>query len=43
MPSSPTCPDDADLLAVAAGEEPSAELRAHLAVCPHCPGRLERM
>jgi len=34
MPSSLTCPDDADLLAVAAGEEPSEELQKHLAWIP---------
>ena len=42
MPSSLTCPDDAELLAVAAGEEPSAELREHLADCSSCRSRLER-
>jgi hypothetical protein len=41
MPSSLTCPDDAELLAVASGDPPSAELEAHLANCPICPERLE--
>jgi len=43
MPSSLTCPAEAELLAVAAGEEPSEELRAHLSRCPTCPGRLEQL
>jgi len=37
------CPEEAELLALAAGEEPSAELRAHVSRCPECPGRLERL
>ena len=40
---SPICPDEAEPLAVASGDEPSAELRQHLADCPHCPERLERL
>ncbi len=43
MVSSPTCPDDAELLAVVVGEEPSEELREHLDACPKCLGRLERL
>jgi serine/threonine protein kinase len=42
MPSSLTCPDDGELLAVAAGEAPSAELRKHLAECPECRARQEQ-
>jgi predicted Ser/Thr protein kinase len=42
MPSSLTCPSEEELLAAAAGEEPSDELRRHLAECPSCRGRLER-
>ena len=42
MPSSLTCPDDADLLAVAAGEEPSEELQKHLEECSSCSVRLDR-
>jgi predicted Ser/Thr protein kinase len=41
MPLSLTCPDDAELLAVASGDPPSAELKAHLADCPTCRKRLE--
>jgi serine/threonine protein kinase len=43
MVSSPACPNEAELLAVVVGEEPSNELREHLAACPKCPGRLERL
>jgi predicted Ser/Thr protein kinase len=42
MTSSLTCPDDAELLAIAAGEEPPAELQRHLDGCPRCGARLER-
>src|SRR6516165_4453777 len=42
MPSSLTCPGDADLLAVAAGEEPSEELQKHLEECRSCSVRLDR-
>jgi hypothetical protein len=44
MPSSLTCPEEAELLAVAAGEDPSVELRMHLSGCPLCRellGKLE--
>ena len=41
MPSSLTCPDDAELLAVASGDEPSPALRGHLADCSKCRERLE--
>ncbi len=40
MPSSLTCPEDAELLAVAAGEEPSETLQAHLNDCARCRERL---
>jgi hypothetical protein len=43
MPSSLTCPSEEELLAVAAGEEPSDELRRHLAECPSCRERLEQL
>ena len=43
MVSSPTCPGDAELLALVVGEEPSEELREHLDACPKCLGRLERL
>jgi hypothetical protein len=43
MLSSRTCPDEVELLAVAAGEEPSGSLRNHVAACPHCPGHLVRL
>jgi predicted Ser/Thr protein kinase len=42
MPSTATCPDEAELLAVAAGERPSAELQLHLASCSKCRERLEQ-
>jgi hypothetical protein len=42
MTSSLTCREDAELLAVAAGEEPSEELRKHLDECPSCSARLAR-
>ncbi len=42
MPSSLTCSDDAELLAVASGESMPEELRAHLADCSTCRERLER-
>jgi predicted Ser/Thr protein kinase len=43
MTSSLTCPDDAELLAVVAGEVPSDELRQHLDRCPMCAARRERL
>jgi hypothetical protein len=43
MPSSLTCPEEAELLAVAAGEEASHELRMHLAGCPLCRERLGQL
>ena len=43
MPSSLTCPEEAELLAVAAGEEPPDELRMHLSGCPHCRERLGQL
>jgi hypothetical protein len=42
MPSSLTCLSDEELLAIAAGEEPSSELRDHLDRCPECSERLRR-
>jgi hypothetical protein len=42
MPSSLTCPDDAELLAVASGDELSPGQRGHLADCSRCRERLER-
>jgi predicted Ser/Thr protein kinase len=42
MPSILTCPDDAELLAAAGGEQLSAELQEHLAQCPRCPERVNR-
>jgi predicted Ser/Thr protein kinase len=42
MPSGPICPGDAELLAVAAGDEPPPDLRAHLADCSRCRERLDR-
>jgi Protein kinase domain/Domain of unknown function (DUF4384) len=42
MPSSLTCPDDAELLALAAGDPPSAEMRSHLDECASCRARLGR-
>jgi eukaryotic-like serine/threonine-protein kinase len=42
MPSSLTCPDDAELLAVASGESISEGLRTHLGDCSKCRERLER-
>jgi hypothetical protein len=43
MPSSLTCPEEPELLAVAAGEEPSEELRMHFAGCPLCRERLGQL
>ncbi len=37
------CPEEAELLAVAAGEKPSEELRAHLSGCQTCAGRLAQL
>ena len=42
MPSSLTCPEDHELLALAAGEEPPEELRAHLAGCSRCREQVEQ-
>jgi serine/threonine protein kinase len=42
MPSSLTHPEDPELLAVAAGEEPSEALRAHLAACGRCREQVEQ-
>jgi predicted Ser/Thr protein kinase len=42
MPSSLTCPEEPELLAVAAGDEPRAELRNHLAGCSQCRDQVER-
>jgi len=43
MPSSPTCPDDAELLAAAAGEPMLEEVRSHLDQCLACRERLEQI
>jgi hypothetical protein len=40
MPSVQACPEEAELLAVAAGEVPSETLKAHLADCSRCRERL---
>ena len=42
MPSSLTCPEDPELLAVASGEEPSEAFRAHLAGCSRCREQVDR-
>jgi serine/threonine protein kinase len=42
MTSSLTCPSDEELLAIAAGEEPSSALRDHLDRCAECSERLRR-
>ena len=42
MPSSLTCPEDAELLALAMGEPVPAEVTAHLAGCASCQARLDR-
>ena len=42
MPSSLTCPDEADLLALAMGEPVAAAIAAHVAGCTSCQTRLER-
>ena len=43
MPSSLTCPDDAELLALAMGDPVPAEVTAHVAGCPSCQSRLEQL
>jgi predicted Ser/Thr protein kinase len=43
MHSSLTCLSDEQLDAVAAGEEPTDDVRAHLAECSHCRERLKRI
>ncbi len=43
MPSSLTCPDDAELLAAAAGELMGEGLQAHLGQCTRCRNRLEQI
>src|SRR5262245_43566239 len=43
MPSSATCPEDANLLGLALGEPGPAEVPAHVAECPDCQERLERL
>lgn len=37
------CPKETDLLALAAGDEPSAGLLAHLDSCPSCRGLIRRL
>src|SRR5208283_2769681 len=43
MPSSLTCPDEAELPALAMGDPGPAEVTAHLAGCPSCQSRLEQL
>ncbi|MGO9601601.1 MAG: protein kinase domain-containing protein [Isosphaeraceae bacterium] len=43
MISSLKCPDEAELLAVATGDKPSEKQRQHLAGCPACCARIERV
>jgi hypothetical protein len=43
MTSIRPCPDEVDLLAVAAGDEPSEQDLGHLAVCGDCRRRVDRM
>jgi hypothetical protein len=43
MPSSPTCPEEAELLGLAMEDPPPAEVAAHLAGCASCQSRLERL
>jgi hypothetical protein len=43
MPSSLTCPEEAELLALAMGDPAAAEVTAHLAGCASCQSRLERL
>jgi hypothetical protein len=43
MLSSPTCPEDADLLALAMGEPVPAEVTAHVAECASCQSRHEQL
>jgi anti-sigma factor RsiW len=42
MPSILTCPQETELLALAAGEADSEAIRMHLARCPRCRDRLAR-
>ncbi len=42
MPSSPTCPEEAELLPLAMGDPVPAEVEAHVAGCAMCQSRLER-
>jgi predicted Ser/Thr protein kinase len=42
MPSSLTCPEEAELLALAMGDPVPAEVTAHLAGCASCQTRLEQ-
>ncbi len=43
MPSSLTCPEEAELLALAMGDPVPAEVTAHVAGCPSCQSRLEQL
>jgi eukaryotic-like serine/threonine-protein kinase len=43
MPSRATCPDEAELLTVAAGEPASADLQRHLVDCSKCRNQLEQL
>jgi hypothetical protein len=41
--SSPTCPDEAELLPVAMGEPVAADVRQHIQDCPSCREHLKRL
>ncbi len=43
MPSTLTCPDETDLLALAMGEPVSAALTAHVAGCTRCQAKRDRL
>ena len=43
MPSSLTCPEEAELLALAMGDPVPAEVAAHVAECASCQSRLEQL
>lgn len=43
MARTTACPREADLLALAVGDEPPPELLAHLDSCPRCWTRVRRL
>jgi hypothetical protein len=43
MPPVMVCPDETELLAIAAGEDLSSHLVAHVASCPHCRPAMLRL